>query len=121
MTDQLRGLAMPPAPSSTATTVMARIARLEMPAAREDAPVSSGESRPVRVGWNGWASAACLTAGVLVVSATAGARGLGQLPSSLRPSVEDLLAVSSVTLVGLTIGLVSYLVGLMLPFWQRRT
>jgi hypothetical protein len=35
--------------------------------------------------------------------------------------VEDLLAVSSVTLVGLTIGLVSYLVGLMLPFWQRRT
>jgi hypothetical protein len=120
LTDRLRGLAQPPAPSNTATTVMARIARLETPAVSEDAPLPSAESRPVRVGWNGWVSVACLTAGMLVVAATAGARGIGQVTWSLHPGMEDLVAVSSVTTVAVTLGLVSYLVGLMMPLWKRR-
>jgi hypothetical protein len=99
---------------------MARIARLELPALYEDAPQPSHRSGPVRVGWTGWVSAACLTAGVLVVAATAGARGIGQVTWSARPGVEDLLAVSSVTLVAVTLGLASFLVGLMMPVWRRR-
>lgn len=121
VTGQLRGLALPSAPSSVATTVMARIARLEMPAVREDAPLPSSHSRPVRVGWNGWVSAACLTAGVLAVGATSGARTVGQLTWLFQPGFPDLIAASSVTAVALTLGLVSYLVGLMMPLWQRRT
>jgi hypothetical protein len=121
MTVRLRGLAQPPVPSNIAATVMARIARLETPARREDAPLPSGQSRPVRVGWNGWVSAACLTAGVLIVAATSGTNAIGQLTWSVRPGMEDLIAVSSVTLVALTLGLVSYLVGLIMPLWQRRT
>jgi hypothetical protein len=91
MTEQFGGLAQPPAPSNIAATVMARIARLEMPALREDAPLPSGQSRPVRVGWNGWVSAACLTTGVLTVGATSGANGIGKLTWSLRPGMEDLI------------------------------
>lgn len=121
LTDQLRGLAQLPAPVNTGAAVMARIARLETPAVSEDVPVPSAESRPVRVGWNGWVSAACLTAGMLVVAATAGARGLGQVTWSVRPGLEDMIAVSSATAVALALGLVSYLVGLMMPLWQRRT
>lgn len=121
LTDQLRGLAQPPAPSSTAITVMARIARLDTPVVSQDAPLRSGPVRRVRVGWNGWASAACLTAGVLTVTVGGGARGLGQVTWSLRPGFEDLLAVSSVTLVAVTLGLASFLVGLMMPVWRRRT
>jgi hypothetical protein len=120
LTGQLRGLAQPPAPSSTATTVMARIARLELPALHEDAPQPSHRSGPVRVGWTGWVSAACLTAGVLVVAATAGARGIGQVTWPLGPGPEQLLAASSVTLVAMTLGLASFFVGLMMPVWRRR-
>jgi hypothetical protein len=121
MTEQLGLLALPPAPSNIAPTVMARIARLEPPALHEDAPLTSGQSRPVRVGWNGWVSAACLTAGVVILAATSGANAIGQLTWSSRPGMEDLIAASSVTLVALTLGLVSYLVGLMMPLWPRRT
>lgn len=120
MTDQLRGLAEPPAPSNVAIAVMARVARLETPALRKDAPLPSGQGRPVRVGWNGWVSAACLTAGVLVIAATSGTNATDQPTWSLRPGMEDLVAVSSVTLIALALGLVSYLVGLMMPLWPQR-
>jgi hypothetical protein len=121
ITAQLRGLSQPAASESVATTVMARIARLETPVVRADAPLPAGHAQPVRVGWNGWMSAACISLGVLVVATTSGADALGRILGSWGPGTEALAAGSSVTLMGLALGLVSYLVGLMMPLWQRRT
>ncbi|MEO7190096.1 MAG: hypothetical protein ABI051_03495 [Vicinamibacterales bacterium] len=121
MTDQLRRLAQPPAPSNVATTVMARIARLETPVLRADAPLTSGHDRPVRVGWNGWVSAATITVGVLIIATTSGAKAISQVLGPVRPGTEALVAGSWMTLAGLTLGLVIYLMGLMMPLWQRRT
>jgi hypothetical protein len=121
LTGELQRLAQPPVPGSVATTVMARIARLEAPALSDVAHAPSAAASSPLVGLSVWGSAACLTAGVMIIAATVGSGAAGWSDWSIRPTTQDLIASSPSTLAALALGLVSYFVGLTMPLIRRRT
>jgi hypothetical protein len=116
MTDHLRTLAQPAAPTSVRSSVMARITRLEVPILDQAARSSSTTAvRSTRVGWNVWGSAACLTAGFVAIATLFSSAAIPWPGWGVRLPLKDLAASSPAALAALTCGLAVYAVGLLMP------
>jgi hypothetical protein len=120
LTSQLRVLAQPSVPSHVATTVMARIARLEAPILDQAARSSTAAVRSTGVGWTVWGAAACLTAGFVVVATLYGSTVTVWPGWTFRPTMQELAASSPAALAAPACGLVVYVIGLLMPLRRNR-
>jgi hypothetical protein len=117
LTADLRGLAQPVAPAHLKTSVMARIANVDLPGYAQGASVAAG-ARVTPRDWSGWAPIAGLALGLVVTLPTYLATGH---PVRIwnTGSLAAFSAVPQATLA-MMLGLAVFVGGLILPLVGRR-